>query len=216
MKIDSRLKSFFSKKNILSIFFCVILTLVIVALFNFVKSFYIFRDTRGYDYDELINAGYDWTGPKIGEKIQLNYLKNGDGISLPQKLTHSKTLISVVDPECFACQAASDQMKYINEKLANSDVNYAVVSFSQKMTNKKLSEYVESLELDADSFLWTDKNENILSSINSMVLPSHILIDAEGNVITTYPGTDKEKSIRDRMANQIIKEILQSHETILQ
>lgn len=210
MTINSRLKSLFSKKNILSIFFCVILTLFIVALFNFVKSFYIFRDTRGFDYDELINKGYDWTGPKIGEKIHLDYLKDSNGISLPQKLTHSKTLISIVDPECFACQTASDQMKYINEKLANSGVNYAVVSFSQKLTNEKLSEYVQSLGFGADSFIWADKNENILPSINTMVLPTHILIDNEGNVIKTYPGTDKEKSTRDRMANQIVKEILQN------
>lgn len=210
MKIISRLKSFFSKKNILSMFFCVILTLLIVAVFNFIRPFFVFRDTRGYDYDELINKGYDWTGPKVGEKINIDYLRDSKSISLSQQLTRSKILISVVDPECLACRTAGDQMKYLSEKLSNSNVNYAVVSFSQKLTDKELSKYIKSLDFEADSFLWTDKNENILPSINAMVLPSHILIDAEGKVIKTYPGTDKEKSTRDRMANQIVKETLQS------
>ncbi|MBA2495110.1 MAG: hypothetical protein H0V31_10510 [Acidobacteria bacterium] len=87
------------------------------------------------------------------------------------------------------------------------DCDYAIVSFSQKLAHKELSQYLMERNLSADSFLWIGGVNNILPSINKMVLPSHILVDRQGEVIKTFPGTDKEKSVRERMANQIVNEI---------
>lgn len=209
-EINKTLRNLFSKKNVLSIVFCFGLSILIILTVKGLNSFFSFRDSRGFDYDSLIEKEYDWTGPKIGENINLNYLKDRNGNSLPQQLKQNRILLSVVDPECGACKIASDQMQYIQENTKNSNINYAVISFSQKLYLDELPHYAESLRLSANTYSWVGGNDNILSSVKNMVLPSHILVDSDGNVIKTYPGTDKEKSTRDRMANQIIKEIVQS------
>ena len=102
---------------------------------------------------------------------------------------------------------SADQMEYLQQSIQSKDCYYAVVSFSQKLSNHDLTEYLEKRNIFADSFIWTDGADQILPSINKMVLPTHILVDRSGNVLKTFPGTDKEKSGRERMVNQILKEI---------
>jgi hypothetical protein len=199
-------KSMF-KKILLSAVICLSLSFLTVFTVKKIYSFVDLRDDRGFDYDSIIARGYEWTGPKAGEQIDLNHLKDKNNAPLFQKSTKRFILLSVVDPECGASLVASDQMEYIQRNVEKNDVGYVVISFSQKLTPEGLIEYVRSLGLSTDTYLWTGRYEDLLPAIKEMIMPTHILIDSQGNVIKSFSGTDREAHVRERMANQIVKEV---------
>ena len=202
------LKIMLSRKNIASILVCLILSLTFIFLVRGVQKMFTFRDTGLFDYNDAIERGYDWTGPKSEENINLDYFENAEAVTIPKKITtHQLTLITIVDPECGVCELAKDQINYLEEETESYDCNYAIASFSQKLSYNEFSKYLEARNISANSFLWVGGVENILPSINKMVLPSHILVDRRGTVIESFAGTDKEKSVRERMTNRIVKEI---------
>jgi hypothetical protein len=41
-----------------------------------------------------------------------------------------------------------------------------------------------------------------------MVLPSHLLLDANGLIVKKWPGTNYSASVREKMANQIVTETI--------
>lgn len=172
-----------------------------------IKGFSYFTSLRGYDYDSFITKGYDWAGPKSGEVINLDYLTDENNRILSEVSNQRLILLSAVDPECGACITAKDQMRFLQENLEGIGVDYFIISFSQKLSPIELSRYAKSMGLTVNTYSWAENHKNIIPTINKMVLPSHILIDMKGKVIKTFPGTDKEKSVRNRMVYQIIKEI---------
>lgn len=197
----------FSQRNIISTAVCLSLMLVIVCTIQGLQTLFISRSTGGYDYNFIRRKGYDWTGPDAGQIISLNYLKNKDEIPLSEKFDSQLILITVLDPECGACRAAGDQINYLERQIKSLDFGYAVVSFSRKLSHKELSLFLTTQNIFTEPFLWTDETGNILPSIKKMVLPTHILIDKQGRVIKTFPGTSNERAIRERMTNQILEEI---------
>jgi hypothetical protein len=194
------------KRYILSICICLFFTAAIVVAF---KGFDYFNNIQGYNYDSFIGKEYDWTGPKTGDVINLEYLTDENNKPLSEVSNQRLILLSVLDPECGACGMARDQMKFLQENLANKDVDYFIISFSQKLSPIELSRYTKSMNLAVSTYSWAGNYKDIIPSINKMVLPSHILVDAKGNVIKTFPGTDNQKSVRDKMVYQIIKEIIE-------
>lgn len=99
-------------------------------------------------------------------------------------------------------------MRFLDESLTAEGVNYYIVCFSPKQSSASLSDYVHSIGLRTDSFIWTNGLENVLPSIKIIAYPSHILIDKNGVVIKTFPGTSNEKAVRDRMVRQVLKEVV--------
>lgn len=192
------------KRNIVSIALCALLTAGIAAGFraipiltDFVESF------QGYDY-ESASKNADWKGPGRGEMIDLGFFVNEDGKALSQ-VTHQRPLVlTVVDPECGACRRSKDQIETLGKNLLNSDVGHVVVSFSQKLSAKELSDYVSELGAASEAFVWVKGDEEIPMSIKNMVIPSHILVTSDGNVLRAFPGTSNERKIRDRMVRQIL------------
>ncbi len=94
--------------------------------------------------------------------------------SLSEVSNRQLILLSVVDPECGACRTAKDQMKFLQESLKIKDVDYFIISFSQKLSPVELAQYVKSMNLTANTYSWTGNYEDIIPSIDKMVLPSHI------------------------------------------
>ncbi len=116
-------------------------------------------------------------------------------------------MLGIVDPECGACTIAKDQITLIREGIQNTDVEYILVSFTSKASVKEFSAYADSFNLSSTSFLWKDNSNPSPESLLTMVVPSHFLIDSDGKILRKFHGTDKEISVRKRMAKQIIKEI---------
>ncbi len=196
-----------SKNNLLSIFICLFFTSFFVCLFQGFK--YIFHNTATYDYESIVsNEKYDWTGPKIGQRIALDKLTDVDGILLSQNSRNSLTVISVIDPECGACKGAKDQMQFIQNSLVDNEIEYCVVSFSTKISSEELVEFSRTLDLSAKSYIWAGNKAEILPEINKMVIPTHILVDSQGFVLKSFPGTDRDEDIRSQMSERIIEEVL--------
>jgi hypothetical protein len=42
-----------------------------------------------------------------------------------------------------------------------------------------------------------------------MVLPSHLLLDANGLIVRKWPGTDQSAKVREKMANQIVADTVE-------
>ena len=192
----------------LSVAICLILTLIGILAVNgtgFVLG--AMGDFQPYDYDSKIAKEYDWIGPKKGEIIDSKNLVNTDGVSLSQIPKSNLLVLTVVDPTCGACRLTQEQFSYLNERLTEDGMDYLIVSFSPKVSPATLSTYVKLLNIPSRSFAWSSDLESVLPSLRTIAYPSHILIDSSGTVIKTFPGTNGDRRIRDRMVRQVVNEV---------
>jgi hypothetical protein len=81
------------------------------------------------------------------------------------------------------------------------------VSFSSKHTAQDVSDYAAKLGVNAASLVWAEDSSSLPPSLNMIAYPSHILIDADGTVLKTFPGTSLERSLRTRLVNEIISDV---------
>ncbi len=197
------------KLKVLSVAICLVLTLGIeLAIRGFPYFVNLVEDFRGYDYESKIAKQYGWIGPKPGEILDPNYLVNTNGTTLYQLPKNELILLTVVDPGTGACKQTREQMLFLDENLQGKGVDRFIVCFSQKVSPSDLSEYVKSINLNTSSLSWTNGLESILPSIKAIVFPSHILIDSDGIVIKSFPGTSNEKLVRDRMAREVLRQVM--------
>lgn len=195
--------------KLISLGICVVLTIGVASAIKGFSYFADFvEDFRGYDYDSKIAKGYDWVGPKPGEIIDTNYLVNTNGTTLGQLPRNDLLLFTVVDPTCGACKQTREQLRFLDENLSGKGIDYFIVCFSPKVSPLELSDYVKSLSLDTDSLSWSNGLETELSSIKTIAYPSHILVNSNGTVIKSFPGTSVEKPVRDRMVREVISQII--------
>lgn len=192
-----------------SIAICTVLTIGVMFAYRGFSYFAdIVADYRGYDYETRIASGFDWAGPKRDEIIDTKYLLNRNNVSLAQIPKSRLSLLTVVDPSCGACKLTREQFRFLSDKLPKNGIDYYVVTFSPNVTSAELSEYVKSLGLDANSFAWSNGLESVLPSLKTIAYPSQILIDSNGKVIKSFPGTNPEKRVRERMVRQVLKEAI--------
>ena len=197
------------KRRLVSITFSFILTLGIAAVIRGLPFFSnLIEDLRGYDYETTIARGYEWAGPKQGETIDINRLININGITLAKLSKNDLILMTVVDPGCGACKITQEQFRFLDENLEGRAIDRYLVCFSQKVSPSGLSDYVKTLDLSTDSLSWSGDLESVPTSIAKIVFPSHILVDSNGIVIRTFPGTSAEKRVRNRMVKRVLEEVL--------
>ncbi|GEM_PF-3020064 len=197
------------KIRVLSIVLCLLLTCTIIFGFRGFSYFAkMIEDLRGYDYDSKIARQYDWIGPKPGEIIDTSHLLDSEGRSLKSFSTKRVILLTVVDPDCAASRATKDQFRFLDENSEANGVDRFIVCFIPKVSSLSLSDYVSSLNLSTKSLAWNSGLVNVLPSITSIAYPSHILIEPDGTVIKSFPGTSNEKVVRERMVRQVLKEVL--------
>ncbi|MCO6511012.1 MAG: hypothetical protein J5I65_09470 [Aridibacter famidurans] len=206
-QIIKRILGLPSRKSVISVVACLFLTLAVLSVNSALTTLFHYREIEGYDFDSIIsNPSYDWVGPQAGERVQLGYLTDNNLQPLTQKQPQKLLVLLVFDRECGACRLAGDQSSYLRESLEKQGVGFGIISFSQRTTHARLSRYVDSFDSDASTYVWTKGASTIPLSIRKMVVPSYILVNRDGWVIKTFPGTDKNSAVREKMINQIIKE----------
>ena len=99
-------------------------------------------------------------------------------------------------------------MRYLRQKLGTMEINYYVVSFTPPPENIDFFRYGDSLGVGAPSFLWDASKGAPPTSAYKMTVPSHLLVNSDGAVICVWPGSNENKAIRDRMAQQIVADTL--------
>lgn len=165
------------------------------------------RTRDGFDFTPIRNAQHG-AGPEVGNRIDLTRLKSGDGESLAATVGEGPAMLALVDPECALCKTASDEMRYVRNQLSDIGVPYYFVHFTLSTPSPSLGRFINSLGVEANLFVWSKDEGLPPEQLFTMVIPSHILIDESGTIINKWPGSNNDKLIRDRMANQIVYDVL--------
>ena len=162
-----------------------------------------------FDWAAYRKDGETPAGPKIGEKINLSRLKGRNGASLSASVGVSPIVLSIVGPGCGACREATDQMTMVRERITGKGIGYYVTTFNYLNEPEKFFRYVDSLGVEAQPFIWAVDDSQPPPSLVEMVVPSHLLVAHNGVVLQRWPGTNYQKEVRRRMAEQIVDEALQ-------
>ena len=66
--------------------------------------------------------------------------------------------------------------------------------------------YADSLGIDAPRLLWSEQKVTAQGSLSTMAVPSHVLVDRNGIILRKWIGSNQDKSIRQRIATQVISD----------
>jgi hypothetical protein len=148
------------------------------------------------------------------EKIDLTRLHAKDGKNLASVVGERPIMLVAVNPDCAMCKIASDEISHLSAKLATMDINYYVVSFAPQNPSSDVFEYSDSLNVGAPSFLWNAEAGAPPESVSKMTTPTHLLLNNDGTVLRVWPGSYKDRPVRQRMARQIIADTLVALDTV--
>jgi hypothetical protein len=160
-----------------------------------------------YDFSPHMNL--DWSGPKAGERLDLQRFSGPGGEKLTDAAGGDLLMLATVDPDCAAARAARDELRDVRTHIAEAGVPYFLVCATTNRPPDEFYKYAESLALDARAFLWSSKDISPPQSLDTMVVPSHILVSRDGTILRTWPGTSQTKRVRFLMANQIIADTME-------
>lgn len=159
---------------------------------------------EGFDFSEGVDENDPAEGPKLGERIDLSAFKGRGGESLKDAMRGKPAVLAIIDPECGMVGQAADEFSDMRQRLSRDEVGYYLIAFKKAPEPGKFYDYADSLGVGAPSFLWESSVRAAPSSFRMMVVPSHLLVDAEGAVLLKWSGTSPYEEKRRRMANQII------------
>lgn len=148
------------------------------------------------------------SGPRIGERIAVGGFKTLAGKTLADELNnHPLTIAVFVDPNCSACAASKDQMFAVRDAIANSTIYYCVLMLPNDVPSKEHSEFADLLHL-RDRAYFASAREKPNAALAMMVIPSYLLMDANGTILQKWPGTNRNRNVRESMAHQIASDAL--------
>ena len=132
----------------------------------------------------------DKNGPALGETIDLRSWRTRDGRTLAEvNKGHSLAMILLVNPSCGTCASAKEDFRTLRERVGKPGIPYYVLMIPDSSDAQKYFSYVDSLKLDAKSFVWANAEAKPLASLVTMAVPSHLLVTNEGLLVEKWPGT---------------------------
>ena len=133
----------------------------------------------------------DRTGPALGEKIDLTSWRTRDGRALAEVIKgRSLAMVLLVNPSCGNCTSAKESFRTLRESVGNPGIPYFVLMIPESSDlQQKYFTYVDSLKLDAESFVWANSQARPPASLATMAVPSHLLVTNEGLIVNKWPGT---------------------------
>jgi hypothetical protein len=145
----------------------------------------------------------DWSGPKVGERLDLQKFVGRNGEKLTDASNSNVFMLATVDPDCAAASVARDELRDVRTHIAGN-IPYILVSATTNRPAADFFKYADSLGLDAPTFLWASKEAAPPAALVTMVIPSHILVRRDGTILRTWPGTSPSRRVRFQMVNQIV------------
>lgn len=138
------------------------------------RSFLTPAPTAGrlFDYD----PNESWIGPAVGERIEIARLKDAAGTRLGD-VVDGLTMLVLVDPECAAGKAVSDQLTRVRKSVTKVGVKTYFVCVTSLTSATDFSQYTEALSAQVPAYAWGDRDVAPPERLSMMVVPSHILID---------------------------------------
>ena len=132
----------------------------------------------------------DQSGPALGETINLASFQSRTGRTLAETIKgHSLAMVVLVNPACTTCTATKDTMRDLRTRVAKPGIPYYVLMIPDSSETQKYFSYADSLNLDAESFVWSASDSKPPGSLATMPAPSHLLITNEGLVVNKWLGS---------------------------
>ncbi|HKG48642.1 MAG TPA: hypothetical protein VKB02_18035 [Pyrinomonadaceae bacterium] len=139
-------------------------------------------------------AQQDPSGPAVGETIDLKSFQTRTGRTLFEAMKpHSLAMVVLVDPSCGACTKVKDSLQALRERVEKTRIAYYVVMVPDGSDAEKYFSFADSLKLDVDVFVWTNKDAKP-GSLASMTKPSHLQITNEGLIVEKFSGVPESTS----------------------
>jgi len=161
----------------------------------------------GYDFSPSLNA--EWSGPKIGERLDLRRFVGPDGKPIADSVDGDILMLATIDPDCGASWVARDELRDVSNHIAPAEVPYLLVSVTNSRPSGDFFKYAESVVKGAPAFLWASKEVSPPESLVMMVVPSHLLVKRDGTILRKWPGTRQSQRLRFRMVNQIVADTIE-------
>ncbi len=128
-------------------------------------------------------------GPAIGDTIDLLSFRSQKGETLAEATKgHSLAMILLVNPNCQTCTSSKDGLKSLKDRMAKPGIPYFIVMVPNSSEVEKYFSYADSLNLEAQSFVWSSAGSKPPASLINMTVPSHLLVTKEGRVVDKWPG----------------------------
>jgi hypothetical protein len=182
--------------------------LTIAVTFLRARERYRVYSSQPFDFTYGVSEDEPWKGPKVGSRLDIKSLVGQDGRALSDEMQGKIAMLILVDPGCGACRASSDQMRKVRDEISRERVPYFVVTFSSTISPDQFATYAASLGLNEPFFLRLHKDQPLAPELLGLVLPTHLLIDAEGTILRRWPGTSKTGLVREIMADRIVSDTL--------
>jgi hypothetical protein len=161
----------------------------------------LFTSTLGFQTQAQSSA------PAVGDTLDLTSFRSQKGQTLAQAInTHSLAMMVLVDPNCGTCTAAKDSLRNLRDRVEKAGITYYVLMLPAEGDAQKYFAYADSLNLAAESFVWSSVDSKPPGSLTTLSMPSHILVTNEGLVVDKWSGIEKSAGNRENMVNRIASE----------
>ncbi|MFM9905006.1 MAG: hypothetical protein ACKVQJ_10605 [Pyrinomonadaceae bacterium] len=161
------------------------------------------------------NPESHWLGPKIGQGIDLNRIRGGNGSSLRQDRSKKLLMILVIDPTCVASQLSVDQMQQVESRIKQNEIDFALVSFKSKTSVKDVESFANLAKLNSNSYSFDGEETDISPGSQGLQYPAFILTDTNGVILRIFAGTSESEQIRTRMSDEIMDDTLREKNRFL-
>lgn len=113
----------------------------------------VVKSTEGFDFTYgSTSENESWAGPKVGEQVDLERVKDRRGVSLSRLAEKELFVIVLIDPQCPAGAASSDQLQGVRDRIAQHGVPYYLVSVTSSVPAHEFFAYADSLNLATSAF----------------------------------------------------------------
>ncbi|HLM61519.1 MAG TPA: hypothetical protein VK308_12005 [Pyrinomonadaceae bacterium] len=208
----------FNSKTLISFLLCAFLSLGIALGIKTVYSRFLdWQAERISHYQPLLeNKKLDWTGPEIGEKIDLTKFQDSEGKTFGENLKNNRVLIIRIHPDCGMCRLSTDQMQKVINQAETNSFDVGIVSLNSNVPISRVKEFTEFANLNAKYYSWAGDEVETSPSLMKMVNPSFILVDNQGTILKKFPGSNVDARIRRAMTNEVISGLKEEKEKLSQ
>ncbi len=162
---------------------------------------------NGFKFESIVNDPKLWLGPQVGFPIDTSKLQDQQEQSLTGVVeSENLTMLIAVDRECQVCSHSIEYLNEVRQQLAERNIKYCIISFKPDSSDEYFR-FARTLNMDAPSFLWAQRDAVVPSPLSLMALPTHLLVDSQHRIRGIWPGGAEGKTVRGKMAHQIISDI---------
>ena len=111
---------------------------------------------------------------------------------------NSMALVVLVSPNCDSCTKAKTSLENLRERAKKAGMGYYVLMIPDGTDTQKYFSYADSLEIDAEVFVWSNAQAKASTTLTTMPVPSHVLMSTdrfEGRIANKWAGVPPSNSI---------------------